>query len=68
MRGDELATRLVGKRPETAVLYISGYTDGTLDTETASATGGELLPKPFTPDALARKVRELLDARGAAAP
>jgi CheY-like chemotaxis protein len=61
MSGRELATRLTRLRPEVKVLYMSGYTDtgivhgGALDPDTA------FLQKPFTPDALARHVREVLD-------
>jgi PAS domain S-box-containing protein len=60
--GRDLAARLAGTRREARVLYMSGYTDdailhqGVLDTATA------FLEKPFTPAALARKVREVLDA------
>ena len=68
MSGRELAEILVPMRPSLKVLYMSGYTDnamlhkGTLDSET------KFIQKPFTPDALARKVREVLDARGAGIP
>lgn len=57
MRGVELARRLHELRPKTRVLYISGYAD------TAAGTiPGPRLQKPFTPDALLRKVRDLLAA------
>jgi len=65
MRGDELAAELATVRPDMAVLYISGYTDGAMDLSIVRAAGSEFLAKPFTPNALARKVRDLLDARGA---
>jgi CheY-like chemotaxis protein/two-component sensor histidine kinase len=62
MSGRELAQSLEVLHPGIKVLYMSGYTDdaivrhGLLDHEIA------FLQKPFTPDALMRKVREVLDA------
>jgi CheY-like chemotaxis protein len=44
------------------VLFMSGYTAGHLGAEFAQAPGQAFLAKPFTPDALLRKVREVLDA------
>ena len=61
MGGRELAEQLSALRPGLQVLYVSGYTDddivrhGLLDPRMA------YLQKPFTPDALARKIREVLD-------
>ena len=66
LRGDELAAQLAPLRPDMVVLYISGYTDGAMDLGAVRAAGSEFLAKPFTPEALARKVRDLLDARSAA--
>jgi PAS domain S-box-containing protein len=61
LRGDELARELRSLRPETRVLFMSGYTDGRLD-----ALEGEervdLLLKPFAPEELCRRVRAALDA------
>jgi len=60
--GHELAQRLAALRPETRVLYMSGYTDnviahhGMLDQDTY------FLQKPFTPAALAEKVHHVLTA------
>lgn len=57
--GPELARRLTGQRPDLKVIYISGYTDeviaqhGVLDPEVV------FLHKPFTSEALARKIREV---------
>jgi PAS domain S-box-containing protein len=61
--GRELARRLAEVRPDTKVLYISGYTDDAIVHHGMLEPGLNFLQKPFTPDVLARKVRELLDAR-----
>jgi PAS domain S-box-containing protein len=67
MNGRVLAERLMAKRPGTRVLYISGYTDSFIAVQGALAHNMVLLHKPFTEEALIRKVREVLDAKGAAA-
>ena len=61
MSGRELVERMVTIRPHIAVLYISGYTDSTMLHHGVSETTITLLQKPFTADALVRKVREVLD-------
>ncbi len=62
MSGIELARHLALGRPEMRVLFISGYTDDLVGGHGALQPGRVFLQKPFTPDALLRKVRMLLDA------
>ncbi len=64
MSGHELAQRLTMLSPELKVLYISGYAEQELVGRGLSSNSWALLQKPFTPDALARRVRELLDSPG----
>ena len=61
MGGRELAGRLRGLRPGLRVLYMSGYTDDALVRHGVLAGEAAFLQKPFTPESLARKVREVLD-------
>jgi two-component system NtrC family sensor kinase len=67
MNGRQLADEARRRRPKLKVLYATGYTrnaiihQGRLDAEV------ELLTKPFTAEALTRKVRQILDGRAAAA-
>jgi CheY-like chemotaxis protein/two-component sensor histidine kinase len=62
MNGSQLVEKVLEARPGIRVLFMSGYTDdevmrrGVIDGQTA------FLQKPFTPDLLAHKVREVLDA------
>ena len=61
MSGRELADRLSGLRPEMKVLYMSGYTDSAIVTDGELEANIAYLPKPWLPEALARRVREVLD-------
>jgi PAS domain S-box-containing protein len=61
MSGRVLADQLVKRRPETRVVYMSGYTGQTVGEHGVLAEGSFFLPKPFTRQALAHKIREALD-------
>jgi CheY-like chemotaxis protein len=61
MGGFELAQRVASIHPETRVLYISGYTDDTVFRTGVQESEVPFLQKPFTPEVLAKRVRELLD-------
>jgi DNA-binding NtrC family response regulator len=62
MGGPALAKQLTILRPETRVLYMSGYTGSSIFAQELAESGPELLQKPFTCEKLARKVREVLDS------
>ncbi len=62
MTGPELAERLVKARPSLRVLYMSGYTADVLAPCALLEGDRALLQKPFTPESLAHKLREILDA------
>ncbi len=63
MSGKILADEMLKDRPETHVVFMSGYTGQTVGQHGVLAEGSFYLQKPFTKDGLARKVREALDGR-----
>ncbi len=65
MNGRELAKRLRDSHPEAKVLYVSGYTDDAVVQHGILEEGAAYLQKPFTPEGIVGKVRELLHAGSA---
>jgi CheY-like chemotaxis protein len=68
MSGPDLVRQLGPLKPRMRVLYISGYADEAIVHHGILRTGAAFLQKPFPPDALVRKVRELLDNFASSAP
>jgi CheY-like chemotaxis protein len=64
MSGRALADRLVPQHPEMKVLFMSGYTDDVIADHGVLDAGTAFIQKPFAPDVLAKKVRDVLDGRG----
>ena len=62
--GRELYERLEAAYPALKVLYVSGYTNRTILDHGILEEGVHFLQKPFTPERLAMKIREVLDAEG----
>jgi FixJ family two-component response regulator len=58
-----LALRLRASRPETKVLYVSGYADHSIVQHMVLEPGLAFLQKPFSSKSLARKVTEVLAAK-----
>jgi CheY-like chemotaxis protein len=63
MNGRQLADRLTALRPALGVLFTSGYTQDVIAHHGILAPGIEVLPKPYSLAALARRVRDVLDRR-----
>jgi two-component system cell cycle sensor histidine kinase/response regulator CckA len=61
MSGPALIERLKRRRPKMKVIYMSGYTDDAIVHHGVLEPGLEFLQKPFSPDSLVGKVREVLD-------
>jgi PAS domain S-box-containing protein len=66
MNGRALAERLAKSQPDLKVLFMSGYTDDAVVRRGVLHQETHFIQKPFRPSQLLRKIREILDATGAA--
>lgn len=64
MSGNELADRIRALHPQTKILFTTAYTENAIVHQRVLNEGVALLQKPFTPSALAHKLREVLDQPG----
>ena len=62
MTGRQLADRATAERPDLKVLYTTGYTRNAIVHNGIVDYGVSFLAKPFSIEALAKKVREVLDS------
>src|SRR5690242_17696277 len=63
MSENDMSKVLLKRQPDMPVLYMSGYTDEAIVQHGVLEAGINFLQKPFSPGALASKVREVLDAK-----
>ena len=63
MTGVQTVQAIRAIRPVARALYMSGYTERITSQQQQFEAGDSYIQKPFTPDSLARKVRDMLDAR-----
>ena len=64
INGKDLARQLSQGRPDLKVIFMSGYTDGTIDQHGVLDPGNVFIQKPFSPRLLVHKIREVLDGGG----
>ena len=63
IRGSEVARRMLVRRPNLRVIFMSGYTEGEIGSLSGDGAEAELLQKPFELNTLANKIREVFEAR-----
>jgi CheY-like chemotaxis protein len=60
--GPKMRDQLVDLLPDLKILFMSGYTDDSIASAGVLESGAAFIEKPFTPDGLTRKVREVLES------
>ncbi len=63
MNGYQLAEQMAALSPDTKVLYMSGHSEDTVERHNGGWEAMNFIRKPFTPDFLVRKVRQVLEDR-----
>jgi signal transduction histidine kinase/CheY-like chemotaxis protein len=63
MNGRELAEKILELRPGIKIVYMSGYTDDAILRRGVETSGLAFITKPFAPEALTEKIREVLQSR-----
>jgi two-component system, cell cycle sensor histidine kinase and response regulator CckA len=63
IRGSEVARRMLARRPEMQVLFMSGYTEGEIGSLPGDGAEAQVLQKPFELHVLATRIREVFEAR-----
>jgi FixJ family two-component response regulator len=66
MLGDELAAHLLERRPDTKVLFMSGYAGDLMNRYGVLQSGVTVLAKPFTEAELLTAIRSMIDITGGA--
>jgi two-component system NtrC family sensor kinase len=68
LNGRQLSDEMLRRRPDIKVLFVTGYTRNAIIHHGRLDPDIDLLTKPFTADALTRKVRQILDGKVRAEP
>ncbi len=68
MKGPELAQSVLDRFPGIKIIYMSGYNEESILGRRIGEDGSILIQKPFTPQDLSRRVREVLDGRAVSEP
>jgi two-component system NtrC family sensor kinase len=63
MNGRQLSEEVLRRRPDVKVLFVTGYTRNAIIHHGRLDPDIDLLTKPFTADALTRKIRQILDGK-----
>ena len=62
MSGPELARHMTIQRPGMKVLFLSGYANDSILEQNSIVSGGSFLQKPFSPETLTLKIREIIES------